>query len=198
MKTSLLKALWKRVALTTYNDDDDSEAVLKRLSCEGQELILSKGSLTATIESLLGSRLSVEVVESSRELTGDSIIAEYLGVAKGTLLLEREVYLTVEGRRVLYAKSLFSLAETGRSQLEKILKSSEPLGRSLADKGVSFEKDMLEVAIIDDAEAVGLGSSTTKGPLACRRYRLFSLTGSKVKINAALIEVFARELIRVE
>lgn len=194
-----LKALWKR-APTTANDGDDSKAVLKRLDERGRELLLSTGSLTATIESLLSTHLSVEVVESPRELTCDATLAEYLGVAEGTLLLEREVRLSAEGRRVLYAKSLFSLKGIERPVLEEILESNEPLGRSLGALGVSFKKDMLEIALIDDATAAicGLGGPASKGPLACRRYRLFSAEGSKININAALIEVFARELIEVK
>ena len=203
-----LKALLKRAQAAT-NDGDDSEAVLSRLDERGRELILSTDSLTAKIESLYGSNLTVEPSKKAKaaasELTCDATLSKYLGVAEGSVVLEREVCLSIEGRRVLYARSLFSLACIERPVLEEILESGEPLGRVLLNKGVSLEKDMIEVAVIDDGEELrGCGldidldlDTDHKAPLALRRYRLFSKAGSEININAALIEVFSRELIQV-
>lgn len=155
-------------------------------------------SLTSEIESLYNGHLTVEFPgkKAASELTCDVTLAKYLGIAEGSAALEREVWLGVEGRRLLYARSIFSLKGIERRVLEEILESSEPLGRVLLNKGVSLEKDMLEVAVIDDGVALECGLDD-KAPLAARRYRLFSKPGSDININAALIEVFARELIDV-
>ena len=189
--TTSLKTLWKRA--------DNNEPLLERLTEEGRELTLSKGSLTTAIEALYKKELSIEEVEISREISLDVAAADYIGAEAGGTALRREVYLCVKARRVLYAKSVFSLVSLkDRKLLEEILKSNEPLGRSLLKEGISFKKDKLEVALIEEAEAVDYGfNGDTKGPLIARRYRLFSEADSKITINAVLIEVFSSELVEV-
>ncbi len=192
MNSSLLKTLWNRVV-----DSGGDDLILGRLTEEGRELIVSTSSLTTAIEALYGSHLSVEVNESACEVLIDDYLSDYLGLPLGSTALEREVYLCVGGRRVVYAHSVFALsAGEEETALRAMLASNEPLGRSLAARNVPFEKDKLEVALVEDGELT-LDGNGSKAPLIARRYRLFSSEGSDININGALIEVFAPTLIRV-
>ncbi|MBI5492323.1 MAG: chorismate lyase [Deltaproteobacteria bacterium] len=159
-------------------------------------LLLSDGSLTLELELLWRSVVEVEVkFKGTTTLSKEA--AEYLEEAPDKEAMEREVWLTIEGKRLVYAHSIIPL-----NCIEKGLKdaleahSDEPLGRVLNTKKVFFSKKKLEVGkVVCRSAAADLGIEEDS-PLIARRYMLYNDEGpGKWIIKAAVTEVFSPEII---
>ncbi len=169
---------------------------LAGLSPQHRLLLVSDSSLTLNLELLFGTRIKAEIRYST--VTGlDHEDAEYLEEPQGSPAMERNVWLTVEGRRLLYARTVMPLERIQKRLVKKIRENpEEPLGRILQSEKVPFAKDRLEVGLVRCREAAaGLGLDACT-PMVARRYRLVNRHGSKGWIiKAALTEVFSPGLI---
>ncbi len=158
-------------------------------------LLFSDGSMTLDLELLFGSRVEVEMISKGfTRLAGAA--AEYLGVPAGKKTMEREVWLTINGKRLIYARTLIPL-DCLREGLLEVLeeKSSEPLGRVLASKKIFFTKARLEAGVIESASAAkGLGVPADSR-LMGRRYILEDSEDGRWVIKAALMEFFSPNIL---
>ncbi len=158
-------------------------------------LLFSDGSMTLDLELLSGSRVEVELI--SKGFTRLSVdAAEYIGEAAGEKAMEREVWLTVNGGRLIYARTLIPLDCLGKGLLEALEeKKSEPLGRVLASKKIFFTKTRLEAGVIESAAAANGFEAPEDARLMSRRYILEDSRDGRWVIKAALMEVFSPAII---
>ncbi|MBE9531649.1 MAG: chorismate lyase [Proteobacteria bacterium] len=166
------------------------------LSLEDREMLASAGSLTLELEERLKASVGVELQEV-RSCRIRPELAAYLGVKPFEEALERDVWLTTEGRRLVYARSVIphSCMDEG---LRTLLSSGQrPIGKILGDEGIEFSKDSMEFAIIDGQEQ-GAEFGLEQAPIyIARRYRLFNRSSDGWTINAAVTEVFTPSLIPI-
>ncbi|HXI09737.1 MAG TPA: chorismate lyase [Thermodesulfobacteriota bacterium] len=159
-------------------------------------LLLSDGSLTLDLELLYGSKVEVEVKYKGTGPLPEQA-ARYLDEKAGGAAMEREVWLTVEGKKLVYAHTLIPLSciEGGlKEELER--NANEPLGRVLTSNKVFFSKEKLEVGVVRcRSAAVELGSPA-QTPFIARRYILSNREPSGVwVIKASVTEIFSPELV---
>lgn len=158
-------------------------------------LLLSDGSMTLDLELLWRSMVEVEVKFQGMTKLKDE--ASYLEERIGKDALEREVWLKVEDKRLVYAHSVIPLDRIEDSILNDILaNSSEPLGRVLTTRKVFFAKKKLEVGVVTcESAATDLGIDA-KTPLIARRYILYNNSSpTKWVIKAGVTEIFSPEII---
>lgn len=160
-------------------------------------LLFSDGSMTLDLELLFGSRVEVEMISKGFTLLSGTA-AEYLGEQAGKKAMEREVWLTVNGKRLIYAHTLIPLDCLGVGLLEVLEeKSSEPLGRVLAARKIFFTKVQLEAGVIESASAAKGFKAPENARLMGRRYILEDSQDGRWVIKAALMEVFSPDIIHV-
>ena len=158
-------------------------------------LLLSDGSMTLDLELLYGSAVEVEV-----ELTATASLsaadAAYLDEDESMEVTEREVWLTVGGRKLVWAHTLIpALCVSPEIKAALDANTGEPIGRVLNSKKVFFSKDRLDVGVVACAHAskgLGLAPDT---PLVARRYILSNREGQNWLIKAAITEIFSPEII---
>lgn len=159
-------------------------------------LVLSSGSLTLMLEARLGSTVGIELQRIT--YTGlEPETARYLEESPDQRSMQREVWLTADTNRLVYAHTMIPLNYLG-DELKRLLKSgSQGLGKILSNRDIGFTKDRLEVGVIkNDETAAGFGVDG-KTPLLARRYRLITIGGSaEFRIKAAVYEVFGPELLK--
>ncbi|MBI5642321.1 MAG: chorismate lyase [Deltaproteobacteria bacterium] len=111
-------------------------------------LLLSDGSMTLDLELLWRSMVEVEV--KFQGITGLSKeAAAYLEEEPEKEALEREVWLTVEDKKLVYAHSVIPLDRIEQGLLDELKKTpDEPLGRVLNSKKIFFSKKKLEVGLV--------------------------------------------------
>lgn len=159
-------------------------------------LLLSDGSMTLDLELLYNSKVEVEVkFKGTTPLPGEA--ASYLEEDTGVAAMEREVWLKVDGKRLVYAHTLIPLTciEGGlRAELER--NANEPLGRVLTANRVFFTKEKLEVGVVRcQSAAVELGSPGST-PFMARRYILSNKKApGEWVIKASVTEIFSPELV---
>lgn len=159
-------------------------------------LLLSDGSLTLDLELLWKSALTVDLkFKGLTELSGED--AAYLEEEPGRGALERVVWLTINSKRLVYARSLIPLDRINKDLKEELeARSEEPLGRVLTAKKVFFSKKKLEVGVVRCETAstdLGLDHAT---PLVARRYILYNMERpDDWTIKAAVTEIFSPEAI---
>jgi len=158
-------------------------------------LLLSDGSMTLDLELLFGSPVEVEV-ERTASASLSAADAEYLVEEAGMEVTEREVWLTVEEKRLVWAHTLIPVRRV-RDDIKKSLDANrgEPIGRVLNSMKVFFSKDRLDIGVVACAHAsaaLGLAPDT---PLVARRYILSNRQDSDWLIKAAITEIFSPEII---
>lgn len=159
-----------------------------------RRLLTSRDSLTDELENIFGKEVGVELKRTGLERIGREV-SEYLGVDPSEEALVREVWLTVDNKRVVYARSVFPVSCTDARLLDILASSNEPLGKILLSEGIRFGKDMLEIGLVE-GEDLGLDGGR---PLLARRYRLFKVDDSGgCTVNAAVTEVFGTAVIPAE
>ncbi|OGP17979.1 MAG: hypothetical protein A2V21_307150 [Deltaproteobacteria bacterium GWC2_55_46] len=158
-------------------------------------LLFSEGSMTLELELLTQGNVEAEI----RFMGLTSITAEaasFLGAEVGAEAMEREVWLTGGGRRLLYAHALIPegmIAPDIKSALDE--RPKEPLGRVLASNGVLFAKERLEIGIVKSPCASRDLEIPEDTPLFARRYILFNKGADRWIIKAGLTEIFSPELV---
>lgn len=164
-------------------------------------LLFSEGSMTVELELLTRARVEAEV-----RFTGETLLtpeeASCLGATPGARAAEREVWLKAGGRKLIYARTLIPLDMIDPGLYEALYGSgkgagkncSEPLGRVLAEKGILFGKERLEIGVVKSPSvSLGLGAPA-ETPLFARRYVLFNGSAERWIIKAAVAEIFSPEL----
>lgn len=177
-------------------EEDRERPELRGLKPHQKLLLLSDGSMTLDLELLYGSMVEVEVkYKGVSSITDEE--ADFLDENPEDSAMEREVWLTVNGKRLVYAHSLIPIAciEEGlKGELEKY--SDEPLGRVLNSNKVFFSKERLQVGIVRCESAASDLGITPDIPFIARRYILFNKeTPERWIIKAAVTEVFSPEII---
>lgn len=158
-------------------------------------LLLSDGSMTLDLELLWRSMVEVELKFQGLTKLGSE--AAYLEEGTGKDALEREVWLTVEDKRLVYAHSVIPLDRIEDAILNDILaNSTEPLGRVLTTRKVFFAKKKLEVGVVAcESAAADLGIDA-RTPLIARRYILYNNSSpTEWVIKAGVTEIFSPEII---
>ncbi len=191
----------KRFSYTLLRDWFRTESDRNRPELNGilphqKLLLLSDGSLTLDLELLYGSKVEVEV-----KYKGTGPLPEqaacYLDEKAGGTVMEREVWLTVEGKKLVYAHTLIPLSciEGGlKEELER--NANEPLGRVLTSNKVFFSKEKLEVGVVRCRSAAAELGSPAQTPFIARRYILSNRQTSGVwVIKASVTEIFSPELV---
>ncbi|MBZ0221128.1 MAG: chorismate pyruvate-lyase family protein [Candidatus Methylomirabilis sp.] len=164
-------------------------------------LLFSEGSMTVELELLTRARVEAEV-----RLTGDTLLtpeeASCLQAAPGSKATEREVWLKAGGRKLIYARTLIPSNMIDPKLFEALYGSgkgagqnySEPLGRVLAENGILFGKERLDIGIVrSPSVSLELGAPA-ETPLFARRYVLFNGSAERWIIKAAVAEIFSPEL----
>lgn len=163
-----------------------------------KELLLGEGSLTLQLEALFGSPVEVEVRSTSYSaLEPDE--ASYLDEGPDEESMEREVWLRVGGKRLVYARTLIPLTRMESSLMEVLKDGGEPLGKILSTKKIPFTKDRLEIGIVRCERAAKELGIDSERALFARRYRLLSQSEAGLwNIKASVTEVFSPELISAD
>jgi len=159
-------------------------------------LLLSDGSMTLDLELLSNARVCVEVKFKGTGPLGEQA-AGYLEEPAGTEAMEREVWLTAGGKKLVYAHTLIPLSriEEGlKTELEK--NANEPLGRVLTSNKIFFTKEKLDVGVVKCVSAAGELGCPASTPFIARRYILSNRENSGTWIiKASVTEIFSPELI---
>ncbi|MBI5809665.1 MAG: chorismate lyase [Deltaproteobacteria bacterium] len=165
---------------------------LKGLEPQQRLILLSDGSLTLELVLLFGAKGAVEVRRNALS-TLDKETSSYLEEVPGKEAIERVVWLTLENKRLVFAKTLIPLDRIDRA-LKKTLekKSSEPLGRVLNSQKIAFIKERLELAPVMSAAAASDLGMDKDSLLLARRYVLFNREEGAGRwiIKAAVTEIF--------
>ncbi|MEE9615372.1 MAG: chorismate lyase [Thermodesulfobacteriota bacterium] len=165
------------------------------LGADQKELILSGGSLTLRLEALFGSKVEVEM-KRRRTSTLSPEMAAYLEEEVNSPSMEREVWLTVEGKRLVYAHTVIPLECIERGLVDVLTSGEEPLGRVLADKNVPFMKERLGLGTVRCAEAATDLGVDVQTSFFARRQLLFNRNKTDVwVIKAAVTELFSPGLV---
>lgn len=177
-------------------DEDRDRPELACLLPHQKLILLSDGSLTLDLELLYNSMVSVEVkFKGATPLSKEA--ASYIEEDPGENALEREVWLTVDNRRLVYAHSLIpaSCVEPGLlKSLEKY--GDEPLGRVLTTNRIFFTKEKLEIGFVKCACASSDLGIPQETPLTARRYMLINRKSpGRFIIKALITEVFSPEVV---
>lgn len=174
----------------------DSGTLLAGMTPQQKLLLLSDGSMTLGLEGLLGSRVEVDLRHRGHTPLGAQDAA-YLGEDAGKESMEREVWLTIDGKRLIYAQTIIPLDRIDKSLLNTLNeRGDEPLGRVLHTGHVPFIKENLEIAQLRCAlAACGLGLKTDALFMARRYILLNKKEGGGWVIKASVTEVFSPEII---
>lgn len=184
-----LIADWVRPAGSTVPGVDDLEPHEKLL-------LLSDGSLTVELELVYGSAVEVELVyRGFTTLSPDE--SDFLVEDQENESVEREVWLTVGGRRLVFARTLIPLVSLDRGLMKTLDESSsEPIGRVLNTLKIPFRKEGLEVAVVRCAPAAEALEIDPDTPMTARRYLLTNTEfGTRPVIKAVVTEVFNPEVV---
>lgn len=152
-------------------------------------LLTSDGSMTTLLEALRGGRIDLDVVRQGEEPIDDDT-ARRLGVRAHDPAITRHVWLTHDGRRLVYAFSILPTASLSPSLAEGIRRGVEPLGRLLDACGRPAVRDGLRIGRIHNADLSDALGTPSSAPLWCRRYRL----AVEQTLTASIVEVFSPRL----
>lgn len=152
-------------------------------------LLISDGSMTASLEALTMGPIDVEVVRQGEEPLDDDT-ADRLGVPPRQTAVVRHVWLTHRGQKLLYASSIFPSASLSAELAEGLRQGSQPLGRLLDACGGTAVRDGLRIGRLQDAAlALAFGTAPSER-LWCRVYRLTA----ESTLSAWIFEVFSPHL----
>jgi chorismate-pyruvate lyase len=185
-----LKDGWHRVKTLI------EEWPLKSLSDKERMILLSDGSLTLLLEALLSARVSVEVkLNTTSGLSAAG--AAYLDEEPGLPSIEREVWLSVKGERLVYAHLVIPLSSVEPWLLAALKEGSEPLGRVLQAREIPVLKQGLEIGIVTAPEVSADLSLDPETEFYARRYKLSNTKeGGGSVIKAEICELLSPALVR--
>lgn len=154
-------------------------------------LLLSDGSMTLDLELLYGSAVEVEVQRSACA-TLSPHDAAYLDEEPDMDVTEREVWLTVGRKKLVWAHSLIPSLRVSPEIKEALdANTGEPIGRVLTEHKVFFSKSRLDVAVVACAHASKDLNLPPDTPLVARRYILSNMQDKKWIIKASITEIFS-------
>jgi chorismate-pyruvate lyase len=175
--------------------DGSSINGLSALSSEERLILLGDGSLTLLLEALLRERVSVEVKRNSTSLLGPEA-ALYLDEVEGGESVEREVWLNVNGERLVFAHSIVPVSSIEPWLLESLSEGTEPLGRVLKNREIPVLKEALEIAVISAPEVSADLQIDPDTRFYARRYKLTNrVEGGGWIIKAEICEVLCPSLV---
>ena len=180
-------------------DEPRDGTTLLSLHASEEELLFSGTSMTLHLEELLGAPVEVETRVGRTVRLGPEQSAK-LEVNVNAKAQEREVWLNIKERKLVYAHTLIPIVSIDEALLQTLKeRKDEPIGRVLTSLNVPFQKKELEVAILTSpevAEELGLPADTR---LVARRYILFNDTSDteveSPAIQAAVTEIFNPEIV---
>jgi len=153
-------------------------------------LLLSDGSLTVELELLYGGRVEAEVIHHGYTTLSPEE-ADLLLEDQENESVERLVWLTVGGRRLVYARTLIPLGCLDGSLREELARrSGEPLGRVLNSIKIPFGKEGLEIGVIRCEAAASGFEAAPSTPLVARRYLLSNIGFDDRRVIKALVTEF--------
>ena len=169
---------------------------LKGLSDKERMILLSDGSLTFLLEALLSARVSVEVkLNTTTGLSAPA--AAYLDEEPGLPSIEREVWLIVNGERLVYAYLVIPISSVEPWLLAALKEGSEPLGRVLRAREIPVLKQGLEIGIVCAPEVSADLSLEPETEFYARRYKLSNTKeGGGSVIKAEICELLSPVLVR--
>ena len=189
------------------------EEMLKRLAPGQRELLLSTGSMTLQLEQRSSATVRVELRRSA-EIDLPEETSGYLGLpalatpgahpAPKRRAIEREVWLTADAVRLIYARTLIPLDLIDARLLELLeSKNEEPIGRVLSSHKIPFSKLKLQLGTLRSAELAEDLNIKPDTLFTARRYILFNNDpkGDALKaaeprlIKAVVFEIFNPALI---
>ena len=176
-------------------DGREAASLFKRLNLMPQNtLFLSEGSLTGFLEATGKSSVDVEIRRHETcKINKDE--ADYLGISISQEAIARDVWLTQDKKRLVYAHSVFPLSGLDRHVLKRISSSIEPLARSLTLEGLQTFKDRLEICAVQCRKVNSEINLPPEAILWARHYRLLVKTPSDGKdIIASVTEIFSNEI----
>ena len=157
-------------------------------------LLLSDGSLTTHLETLYNSPLTIEIKESGTTSI-DEEDAAFLGVSKGDEAVARGTWLKIEGKKLVYAKTLLPTDKLESRVVEDVSTSDVPLGRLLARSHPFLRKDRSEMGVVTSPSIAGELEMAEDTPLWARRYLLMAQPEyGGASLRAMVMEIFAPEL----
>lgn len=175
-----------------------NHAALSGLEPHQKLLLLSDGSLTIEMELLYGSKVEVDFIYRGHTVLSPDE-ADYLLEDQENESIEREVWLTVQGKRLIYARTLIPLKCLDKKLMNELgAKSGEPIGRVLSTNRIPFRKEGLEIGMVRcPSVASGFGSDPST-PMFARRYLLSNSDyDTKMVIKASVMEFFSPEVVPV-
>ncbi len=174
-------------------------STLLSLHASEEELLFSGTSMTQHLEELLGAPIEVET-RVGRTMRLGPEEAKALGVNVNAKAQEREVWLNIKGRKLVYAHTLIPIVSVDEALLRTLKeRKDEPIGRVLTSLKVPFLKKALEVAILTSAEVTAELALPPETRLVARRYILYNDTSDTTiespAIQAAVTEIFNPEIV---
>ncbi|MCK5236870.1 MAG: chorismate lyase [Deltaproteobacteria bacterium] len=149
---------------------------------------LSVGALKSVKAELIWTEPSTLSIEDS----------EYMNEDEGLECLVREVWLCVDGEKMVYAKLLIPVSRVDEKLLMRLKKDEEPLGGMLRAMGADTEKEKFQYGHCKGLDVSKGLSGDGDEKFITRRYLLSSRKGnsetSEWIIKAMVIEVFSREI----
>ena len=168
---------------------------LSALSSKERMILLSDGSLTLLLEALLRDRVSVEVKRNtSAPLSPEA--AAYLGEEPSIDALEREVWLKVKARKLVFAHLVVPVSTVEPWLLDALKEGTEPLGRVLKNREIPVLKEALEIGVVRAPELSADLKIEPASELYARRYKLTNrVEGGGWIIKAEICEVLSPSLV---
>ncbi|MCP3677933.1 MAG: chorismate lyase [Deltaproteobacteria bacterium] len=179
-----------------WNGEGEFSAALRGSHLQPHQLLLllSDGSLTTHLETLYNSRLTVEIEESG-STSLDEEDAAFLGVSKDDEAVTRGTWLMVEGKKLVYAKTLLLTDRLEGRVVEDVSTSDVPLGRLLARSHPFLRKERSEMGAVTSPSVAGELDMAEDTPLWARRYLLRAQPeNGGSSLRAMVMEIFAPEL----
>lgn len=174
------------------------EGRLQGLSEKERMVLLSDGSLTFRLEALYSERVSLEVMRSATTVL-DVASAKYLGEEPHIPSIEREVWLSVKGERLVYAYLVIPVSSIEPWLLSALEEGTEPLGRLLKAREIPVLKQGLEIGVVNSPGLCADLSIDPETRFFARRYKLSSkLESGGWIINAEIYEFLSPALVSPE
>ncbi|MBI3399724.1 MAG: DUF98 domain-containing protein [Deltaproteobacteria bacterium] len=157
-------------------------------------MLISDDSLTGFLETINQSPVDI-AIKNYEVRKIEKREADYLEVDASQDTVVRDVWLIQDGKKLVYARSVFPITGLNKYLLEKISASMEPLGRRLTDQGLLTFKDKLEICAVRCADINKELDLAPETILWAKHYRLMAKPVSEGNgIMASITEIFSQGL----
>ncbi|MBE9504727.1 MAG: chorismate lyase [Proteobacteria bacterium] len=162
------------------------------LSPVARLLLTSDGSMTRMLEALTLSTVSM-IMKRQEILTAKNSLLNLKAFDCAGKALAREVWLSCNGKPLIYAHSLLLAADDGRYSLESIRDTEKPLGRMLIDDGVKTFRGELALGLVKSPDVAADLSLPSDTDFWGRYYKLSSDSG----LSGIIFELFSPHLFQI-